>query len=162
MHEHVARDHLLVRAEQLDRIGVVGQCAAIVAGAFQRQSAQIVCVLIGRRAPDILVRNFDRFRIIGQPQEDADRSVERTQWRTAILDEFVKPVGGLPPVAELVEQQREIVDALLIARLALELFELQPDRGIARCRDRQRANPRIDGFKHFVGIIGQVARAYRA
>jgi len=51
-----------------------------------------------------------------------DRLIERTQRRSAFPDEFVQPFGCLPPITELVAQLREIADALLVARLAFELF----------------------------------------
>jgi len=91
VHEHAARDHLLVATEQLDGVGINAERAAIVAGSFQREPAQIVRALIGRRTPDIPVGDFDGLRIVGQPEKNTDRLIERTQRRSAFPDEFVQP-----------------------------------------------------------------------
>ena len=116
---------------------------------------------VGRRAPDELVGDFDRLRIVGQPQIDVDRPVQGRDRRAAIENELVEPVGRLSPIAGLVEHQREIADALLVARFALELFEAKPDVGIARRLQRQRAKSLIDPGKDLFGIFVQIARDRR-
>ena len=111
-------DALLVRAEQFDRVGEVDQRPLVVARAFEGYAAQIVRLAIGWGAPDEFVGDLDRLRIVGQPQIDVDRAVQGSDRRAAIQDELVEPVGRLPSITGLVQRQREIADAFLVARLA--------------------------------------------
>lgn len=112
---------------------------------------------VGRRAPDEFVGDFDRLRIVGQPQIDVDRPVQGRGRRPAIEDELVEPVGRLSPITGLVQRQREIADAFLVAWLALEFFEAKPDVGIARGPQRQRAYSLINSGKDLVGIFVEIA-----
>ena len=157
-HEHPARNAFLVRAEQLDGVGEIDQRPLVVPRAFEGEAAQIMRLAIGRCPPDEFVGHLDRLRIIGQPQIDVDRAMQGSDRRAAIEDELVEPVGGLPSITGLVQRQREIADALLVARLALEFFEAKPDVGIARGLCRQRAKSLIDCGKDFVGIFVQITR----
>jgi hypothetical protein len=95
----------------------------VVAGAFEGDATQVVRLAVGRRAPYEFVGHFDRLRIIGQPQIDIDRPVQGRNRHAAIQDEFIEPVGRLPPIAGVVERKREIANTFLVAWLALEFFE---------------------------------------
>ncbi|WP_235939499.1 hypothetical protein [Bradyrhizobium hipponense] len=101
-------------------------------------------VVIGRCAPHELVGDLHGSGIVRELEIDVDRAVQRGDRRARIHDELVEPVSGLSPVAELVQHEREIVDAFLVARLALQLFQSQPDKWVARGCDGQDADPLID------------------
>src|SRR5438034_8170275 len=81
------------------------------------------------------------------------------QRRAAIADKIVEPARRFPAIAELVEREREIGNAFLIARLAFQFLEAEPDERIPRSPQRQDANAFVDGGENLFGIFIQIARS---
>jgi hypothetical protein len=81
-----------------------------------------------------LVGDFDGLGVVGQFQINVDRSMQHRQRCAAIDDKSAETLGRLTPVAQPVECQRQILDALLIAGFALQLLQAEPDIGVAAGR----------------------------
>lgn len=131
-HEDAARKSFLVVAEQLDGIGVVDQRAPIVADSVERQRAHIVSGAVRRRTANELVRHLHGPLVIRQLEKYIDGLVQRGDGRAAVAHEIEQAVRGFPPVTELVERKRKVVDAFLVARLTLQLLQAKPDERISR------------------------------
>src|SRR2546430_17146230 len=80
------------------------------------------------------------------------------QRRAAIADKIVEPARRFPAIAELGEREREIGNAFLIARLAVQFLETEPDERIPRSPQRQDANAVVDGGENLFGIFVEIPR----
>jgi hypothetical protein len=131
----------------------------VVAGAVECNATQIVRVMVGRRTADEFVGDFDGVRVVGDLQIKINCPIQSRKRRSAIQNEFVKAVGCLAAITELVEGQREVANTFLIAGFALQLLEPEPNKRISRSPDRKRAKTLVDGGKHLIRILVEIAGA---